>query len=295
MALRIARPTAFFATCKNDRIRMTATTASNLAPIFVGGAGRSGTTLLRVILDTHPRIVCGPELKVTPLICELWHACQFGYLPALEHHHLTADDLAQSFRNLIASLLEKDCAVAGKPRVAEKSPNNVFFFAHLNRLFPDSPLIHVIRDGRDVVCSLTRMNWRSAKTGEPLESTRDASSAAMYWVRAVSAARAAAQQIPALAQRYFELRYEQLIAAPEETLRPLFAFLGEEWDSRVLHYHERFRNLGGESSAGQVSRPINTRALARWKTDLSEADKDAVKQIAGPLLLELGYVKDQNW
>ena len=156
-------------------------------------------------------------------------------------------------------------------------------------------MIHVIRDGRDVVCSLLQMEWRDAKTGQKIESTRDARGAAAYWVRAVSAARAAVRQFPTLAPRYLELRYEGLVASPEETLRSLFAFLGEEWDSRVLRYHERFRNLGGESSANQVSRPINMRGLARWKTDLSEADKDVVKQIAGPLLIELGYAADQDW
>lgn len=275
---------------------MTEQVNSNSTPIFVGGAGRSGTTLLRVILDTHSRIVCGPELKVTPLICSLWHTCQYGgYFPSLQHHHLTADDLAGSFRLLLESMLEKDRAVANKPRVAEKSPDNVFFFAHLHRLFPYSPLIHVIRDGRDVVCSLLQMEWRDAKTGRRIESTRDARGAATYWTRAVQTARAAAEQQPSLAKRYFELRYEKLISAPEETLRDLFAFLGEAWEPRVLRYHERFRDLAGESSASQVSRPINMRALARWKTDLSEADKDVVKEIAGPLLQELGYVTDQNW
>ncbi|WP_083918768.1 sulfotransferase family protein [Rudaea cellulosilytica] len=274
---------------------MTNQATSNPAPIFIGGAGRSGTTLLRVILDAHPRIVCGPELKVTPLICRLWADCQFGYFSALQQHHLTEEDLARSFRTLLMSLLEKDGMVAGKPRIAEKSPDNVFFFHHLHRLLPDSPLIHVIRDGRDVVCSLRGMNWRNAKTGELIDCARDARGAATYWVHAVQAGRAAPRQQPSLASRYFELRYEKLISAPEQTLRPLFEFLGEAWDSRVLRHHEQQRNLAGESSAGQVSRPINARALARWKTDLSEADKDVVKEIAGPLLQELGYVTDQNW
>ena len=273
---------------------MTEQATLNNSPIFIGGAGRSGTTLLRVILDAHPRVVCGPELKVTPLVCRLWQDFRYGYFPALQQHHLTEEDLARSFRTLLMSLLEKDGLAAGKPRIAEKSPNNVFFFQHLHRLLPDSPLIHVIRDGRDVVCSLRGMDWRNPKTGQLLDCTRDAHGAATYWVQAVQAGRAA-RQTPSLARRYIELRYEKLIEAPEQTLQPLFEFLGEAWDSRVLRYHEQKRNLAGESSADQVSRPINAGALARWKTDLSEADKAVVKEIAGPLLLELGYVTDQNW
>jgi protein-tyrosine sulfotransferase len=192
-------------------------------------------------------------------------------------------------------LLAKDCAYTGKPRVAEKSPNNVFFFQHLHQLFADSPLIHVIRDGRDVVCSLLRMNWRNPKTGLPIDCTRDARGAATYWVQAVQAGRMAARQQPSLAQRYFELRYEQLIVEPEAALRPMFAFLGEPWDTRVLNFHQHKRNLASESSATQVAVPINTKALARWKADLASSDKDVVKEIAGPLLQELGYVTDQNW
>jgi hypothetical protein len=273
---------------------MTASTTPSTAPIFVGGAGRSGTTLLRVILDAHPNIVCGPELKVTPLVCRMWHDFQFGYFPALQQHHLTAEDLAESFRALLMSFLAKDCVHAGKSRVAEKSPNNVFFFQQLHRLFPDSPLIHVIRDGRDVVCSLLDMDWRNPQTGERIECTRDARGAAKYWVQAVQAGRMAAKQ-PSLAQRYFELRYEEMIRAPETTLRPLFAFLGEAWDPRVLRYHEQQRDLGGESSAHQVARPINAQALGRWQRDLREADKNVVKELAGPLLQELGYAADQSW
>jgi len=268
---------------------------TNVAPIFVGGASRSGTTLLRVILNTHPSIVCGPELKVTPLVCRLWQDFHSAFFPTLRQHHLQREDIARGFRDLLASLLEKDRVAAHKPRVAEKSPDNVFFFPHLHHLFPDSPLIHVIRDGRDVVCSLLGMNWSDPRTGRRTEYTTDARKAAAYWVRAVQMGRAAAQRQPSLANRYFEIRYEQLISDPEATLRPLFAFLGESWHPCVLRFYEQTHNLAGESSARQVSAPINSSALARWQRELSSDDKAAVKEIAGPLLSELGYAANDAW
>jgi hypothetical protein len=62
-------------------------------PIFVGGAGRSGTTLVRVILDSHPNIVCGPELKLTPLIGQLWHQFMTVHAPVLQEYLLEPDDV----------------------------------------------------------------------------------------------------------------------------------------------------------------------------------------------------------
>jgi len=266
------------------------------APIFIGGSGRSGTTLLRVILDSHPRIVCGPELKVVPVVCQMWYEFRSVHFPALREHHLTTADVTRSFADLMLSLLEKDRTVTGKQRVAEKSPHNVFYFPHLHTLFPQSPLIHVIRDGRDVVCSLLSIDqWLDPKTMQPVDFTRDARKAAAYWVRAVTAGQAAQRQLPSLGARYYELRYEQLVTAPETTLRALFAFLCEPWHAEVLQFHQQSRNLAGESSAAQVSVALNSKGLARWKTDLREADKDAVKEVAGPLLMQLGYATDQNW
>lgn len=266
------------------------------SPIFVGGSPRSGTTLLRVILDSHPRIVCGPEMKVVPAVCKTWHEFRSSYLPVLREHHLTAADVTRSFADLMLSLLEKDRTVSGKQRVAEKTPNNVFFFPHLHALFPQSPLIHVIRDGRDVVCSLLSMNnWLDPQTLQPAGFTRDARKAAAYWVRAVTAGQLARSSAPSLGARYYELRYEQLIEAPESALRALFAFLGEPWHVEVLQFHRQQRNLADEASAAQVSQALNSKGLARWKTDLREADRDAVKEVAGPLLVQLGYATDENW
>lgn len=265
------------------------------APIFVGGAGRSGTTLLRVILDSHPHIACGPELKITQQLCRMWYDFQSVYLPTLQEYLLSPADLRDMFGRFLLSFLEKYRQQSGKPRLAEKSPNNVLYFQHLHYLFPESPLIHVVRDGRDVVCSLLTMNWVNPKTGERLAYTRDARRAAEYWVHCVQAGREAPRQVPPLARRYWEVRYEALVERPLPTLQGMFAFLDEPWDPAVLAFHEQERNLAGESSADQVTQQLYAGAAGRWQRDLKPADKQAVKEVAGDLLVELGYATGHDW
>jgi hypothetical protein len=247
-----------------------------------------------VVLDSHRNIACGPELKVTPSICGLWFDFNTGFYPALVEYALTRDDISRVMRDLILSLLDKYRAASGKPRSAEKSPNNIFYFEHLHVIFPDSPLVHVVRDGRDVVCSLLTMDWIDSRTGAPIDYTRDARKAAEYWASAVRAGRQAGAKIGA--KRYREIRYEDIVRQPEATLRSLFEFLGEPWDDAVLRFHENTsRSLAGESSAAQVSKPLYATASGRWAQDLKPADKAAVKAVAGDLLIELDYASDRNW
>jgi len=266
----------------------------NSSPIFIGGAGRSGTTLLRVILDSHPNIACGPELKVTPQVAQMWLEFQTVLKAPLREYHLSAEDINRLFGRFLISILENYRKRIGKQRIAEKSPNNVFFFAHLAQMFPESPLIHVVRDGRDVVCSLLTMDWSDPGTGERVEYTRDSKKAAQYWVNAVRAGREALKS-PLVERNYMELHYENLVEKPEPTLKKLFEFIKEPWDPTVLNYHQRKHDLAGESSANQVSQPLYKSAMHRWVCDLKPVDKQIVKEVAGHLLIELGYANDFNW
>lgn len=267
---------------------------SSSSPIFLGGAGRSGTTLLRVIFDSHPNIACGPELKVTPLVAQMWYQFQTAFYPTLQQYHLSRSDINSMFRKMLLSLLENYRKAVGKQRVAEKSPNNVFFFQALSSLFPESPMIHVIRDGRDVVCSLLTMNWIDPSTGRPVDYTRDVGKAAHYWVSAVRAGRED-QGNPMSKRKYMEVHYEDMVENPEATLRKVFDFIQEPWDPSVLNYHQQKRNLAGESSAHQVSQPIYRAAVQRWRRDLKPSDKEILKKVAGKLLIELGYAKNLDW
>jgi len=263
-------------------------------PIFIGGAGRSGTTLLRVILDSHPNIACGPELKVIPQLAQLWRQFQTAFYPTLESYYITRPEINALFANIIVTLMDKYRRRHGKTRAAEKSPNNVFYFQHLHDLLPASPCIHIIRDGRDVVCSLLTMNWADAVTGRPLEYTRDAGKAAEYWAGAIRAGRTMLEK-RSRRSCYLEVRYEDLVTNPEPTLKDLFAFINERWDPVVLRYYEQERDLAGESSADQVTQPLYAKTVGRWRRDLRAQDKAAVKAAAGDLLVELGYADSLDW
>lgn len=246
-----------------------------------------------MILDSHSRIACGPELKVTPMILRQWQTLRSVQAAALDAWRIAPADVDRLYRDLLLGLLDPYRRASGKARIAEKSPNNVFFFPALNTLFPESPLVHVVRDGRDVVASLLTMNWIDAATGAPLAYTRDAAEAARYWVKAVRAGRQAAS-VPAVGARYVEVAYERLVAEPESTLKALFAALGEPWEAPVLDYYRQARDLASESSAAQVSRPLYASAVGRWRSDLSPQQAETVIGIAGPLLAELGYADEAS-
>ena len=258
-------------------------------PIFIGGAGRSGTSLLRTILNAHSRIAIGAELKVTPEIARFWQRMT-RYSSHLDHYfNLNERDLNDAFAQFIISLLRKKWEQTSKSRLGEKTPNNIFVFPHLHRIFPNSPLLHIVRDGRDVVRSLLKQNWANAD-GEPLAITRDPEAAATYWRKAVTAGQRAAQKFPTLADRYHEIRYEALVTDTEQTVRAIIDHVEELWEPGVLEFHKQ------EGSVyDHVYRPISSDSVGRWHTDLTPQQKAAVRDVAGDLLIELGYADDLDW
>ena len=260
---------------------------SSTSPIFIGGAGRSGTTLLRVMLDSHPIICCGPELKVTPLIAQMWHTFQSAQ-PALQEYEITTADITAIFQQLFQMLTSRLLKKSKKKRIAEKTPGNARMFLYLFCLFPESPLIHVLRDPRAVVASLLKMDWIDATTGKPLEYVSSVEGAARYWVQEVQAGRQILSHSEA-AKNYLEVRYEDLVSKPEITLRKILDHIGDTWDPEMLEYHKIKRNLAGESSAEQVGKPLNEAPLRRWEQELNEKDISRIELIAAPLMKELGY------
>lgn len=267
---------------------------SDKTPIFIGGVGRSGTTLLRVILDSHSNIACGPELKVFAQLVMTWHNIEERYKNSLLDYGISSNDTKEIFSEMMYQFLEKYRIKQNKNRIAEKSPNNVVLFSHLHYLFPKSPLIHVIRDGRDVIASLLTMDWLDHE-GKPVPYTKDPKQAALYWRDVVKLGRNFQNYSQSNRESYFEIKYEDLINSPETTLKELFNFINEPWEEEVLSFHKKNRNLANESSADQVSQKMYKTAIGRWKEDLSKEQIAIIKPLIEDLLIELGYENDTNW
>jgi len=274
--------------------RLLTSHVSDSAPVIVGGCGRSGTTLMRTILDTHPNICCGPESSIMrPGALKAGKLAMRFDFPTPHIQNMARQSDSQT--EFIDRFFEEYKTRQGKRRWAEKSPRNVRRLDFIREHFPNSRFIHMLRDGRDVACSLrTHPRFRvvdgdlvKQNTWNPIGPCID------RWVRDVSTG---------LAHRgepwYTEVRYEDLVSKPEETLRELFDFLGEPWDDSVLEFHKvksESRDYTKFPQNPEVTRPIYKNAMERWRRDLSAEDIRLFKQRGGPLLIRLGYAADNRW
>jgi hypothetical protein len=247
-------------------------------PIFIGGHHRSGTTLLRVVLNRHPHIACGPEgqlLERTGFL-EFHRDFEEMWLPQLQRFGLGPTDIDHAFAAFVASFFTRYALQRGKRRWAEKTPKNILRIDYLFRLFPDARFIHVIRDPRDAHCSVRT----KAQTTTPRWADITAERTAKSWVRRIEQG----LQHRSDSTRYLELRYEDLVRDPAGEMQRVLAFVDEPWDDCILAPGSNPRN-----EQPRVNTPIVPTSVGRWRQDLPPEDVAAIEAIAGPLMRLLGY------
>jgi hypothetical protein len=192
-------------------------------PIFIVGCHRSGTSLLRMLLDSHPDISAGAE---EASLSWLAHLDTDRWRTTLSNYGFSEDEWLAAVRSLFEPLHVRYAESQGKNRWAIKCPQNALLLEYIDKLYPTCQVVHIVRHPRDVVASNRRMygKRRGAHYGG-------------RWVHAVRSAEAVGA---ALGQdRYRSLRYEDLVSNPELILRSLLKWLGEPWSDDVLRFGDR--------------------------------------------------------
>lgn len=234
----------------------------DLPPVFVVGCGHSGTSLTLAVLGSHSRI----------------HPIGF------ESELLLIGDRDRDEMEGMRRTFERETVVAGKRRWIEKTPRHIHFIERIVEWFPQAKILLVIRDGRDVACSIRD---RTGSLRQGIERwVKDNDAGKPFWDH------------PSVCV----FRYEDLVNHPEATLRKLTTFLDERYEPRMLKYHTTPRRYYAKT----IERPVNPRGSnhnqyrnwqinqpifngsGRWRT--LDADELAmIDEVGGELLRELGY------
>jgi len=278
---------------------------------FICGVTRSGTTLVRLMLDSHPELAIPGETHWVPKL-----------IKAQERHKRTAEDLADlivdhkrwgdfhldatELRQRFSALDPVTAADAirafymlyaereGKTRYGDKTPGYVQEMRRIQRVLPEARFVHIIRDGRDVSLSHLRMNWGPETYAQ----------SARLWRNRVRKARKMAPSI----EHYMEIRFEDLVADSEGVLRRVCDFIELDFDPVMLDYHERAegrlaekarelprRNRPPQPAAARLEshrlakEPPRSDRVGMWRERMTPEEVAEYEAVAGDMLLEAGY------
>lgn len=267
-------------------------------PLFIVGAPRSGTTLLRTLLNRHPRIALCDETYFFYYVYK--RAGAFGDLSKstnrshLVDQYLVTDrikrleldegklqeallDEGDSYAAFFASLLKFFARSKGKERWGEKTPDHALHVDTLLAWYPNCRIIHIIRDPRDVVASLLRMPWGAKSV---LANSR-------RWVQCNEAA----VRLQGC-ENYKTIQYEQLTKDPKSELTDICQFVGEEYspDMLVPDKNATVHKWWFERAQGEITQD----RLETWRQELTAQQVAMVEWVAGTYMRQFGYCTSQS-
>jgi hypothetical protein len=269
------------------------------APIFIVGAPRSGTTLLRNMFNRHPRIaICG-ETHFHHYVYARRRA--FGDLIDPKNRRRVVEEYlglrrlrwvadravlseklmreGTSYQALFTCLVKYHAESQGKQRWGEKTPQHALFSETLCEWYPGATLIHMIRDPRDVVASLQRMSWAANSVVQNARTWRKCNLAA---------------QLCSHLPQYMPVRYETLVSQPERELRRICERIGEEYDPAML---DPAKPTGFQSPSPwglRAQQQITTERLNKWREELTAKEVSQIEWAVGRHLETFGYQRSMD-
>ncbi|UJR21142.1 hypothetical protein I4U23_024241 [Adineta vaga] len=258
--------------------------------LFIGGMPRSGTTLMRAILDSHPLIRCGEETRVIPRILSMRAAWKKS---PIEWNRLMAGGMTEGIldsavRAFVYEILLRHSQSADI--LCDKDPFVLKYATYVASIFPTSKFLLLIRDARAVIHSV--MTRKVTITGFSLTDYRQN---LRLWNKGIETMFQQCQQIGT--NRCVMVYYEQLVLQPKKTIENILKFLNVSWVDSVLHHEEligkKISLSKTEHSSDQVIKPINLEALTKW-FDHIPADVRRELDTLAPMLKKLGYDTQSN-
>lgn len=274
------------------------------SPVFVIGCHRSGTNLLYDMLLSAgdfaiyrgslpvyetliPRYGSMERRRNREKLLRTWLRSEGFRRTGLDENQLSSRILNQCHNggDIIRVVMDAVAESQGVPRWAAYNPDNVLHMERLKASIPNALFLHIIRDGRDIALSLKKMGGFSPLPWDCSE-TRSLVATALYWEWMVRQGRVHGRKFPA---DYIELRYEDLITNPHETLGKIGGFLDHDLDydriqraglGRLSETNSSFREEGAK---GKIN------PLGRWKERLTHTEIAAIEATVGDTLQENGY------
>lgn len=265
---------------------------------FLVGRGRSGTTLLKSILDAHPSLSVAPEGL---FVMNLWRSYRRGaWTPErirrfaqhlflerrMRRWSIDRDELEErllligdpSFARLCAEVYETHADQTGKAPgrlLGDKNPHYALFVRELRAVFPRARFVHVVRDYRDNVASYLNVPF----------DVKSPAALAHRWIRYNAAILDAATETPG---QFHRLRFEDLVTAPGPTLQALCDFLGVELHPAMLDSREA-GNVQGLDWHRNVGKPIDPALAGQWRTTLTPTQVATADRICQQFAATFAY------
>jgi hypothetical protein len=277
-------------------------------PIFVVGVDRSGTTLLNMMLDAHPDLFITYEVRI--ILDYYSKLATFGDLTQISNRKKLILSLLSEPKVIAAfpqvSLndfnLDKDCTFSdiicqlygsalkqeNKQVWGDKDPMYTEHIEKLNHLFPHSKFIHIVRDGRDVAISLKSKSWGANTFVKALK----------FWERLVTTNHRMLKMLTA--DRYVEIRYEDLVTDSEKTLIKICNCLGIQYHTAMLESYSikaKQNDVVGtklNSIHANLSAKPDISQLYKWKNTLSKSDKAIAAELSDKALMLFNYEVGQK-
>ena len=263
------------------------------SPIFIVGPPRSGTTTMRLALNSHPRIAVPEESAFfsdfwrrknrwewTKIVDAFIDRCARFLLPPIDltEEAVYLRQLNEPDYGLLLSLpLQSWAHIMGKERWGEKTPNHIFYADAIVDLFPNARTVVMMRDPRSTVASMNAY----------LFLTNDTTFNAKVWRDAGTIGRRQVQRHVPAGQR-LDVKYEDLILDPQRVLEKVCSFIGEDFHPDMLSFYKTSADYADTTGSSRLHEPISGDPEA-WRTRLTEKQVAIIEAVCRRPMKEQGY------